>query len=689
MADIKELTKLVEQAALAVTMADTSEPDQMSSLQKTLEQISKQIGQADNISSEIIFQAKAAADSSSELISQITKQQTDNAQQSLQTVSETVSALQQLTEQISKGTKDIEITFMKQEVCGQPDSIIIPEDDIPIIMEFINEAAEHIESSEAALLKLESHPGDAEAINLIFRCFHTIKGTAGFLNLNDIVSLSHATEELLDAIRKSDLVLTLSIIDVVFESLDMLKTMMVELKQAVEKSQPLKKQSNLTCLLQKLKDSITLNAEEDLNEDDDKALDEILTAQTPDETSHNENKNNNPQNSETGNSTGENEKIKVSTNRLDNLVNMVGELVIAQSIVTQQANNSSSSKVQLCQKISHQGRIVNEIQELSMSMRMVPIQGVFQKMARQVRDLSRKACKNINFETQGAETELDRNLVDLVADPLLHMVRNAVDHGIEPTAQRTKASKKTVGNIKLSAFHRSGNIVIKIEDDGRGLDKNQILKKAIDKGIVTPGQELSDKQIYKLIFHAGLSTAKKVTNISGRGVGMDVVKKNIESLHGKIEVDSTSGKGSTFTLSLPLTLAIIDGQLVKVAGHRYIIPLVTIHESFRPNQKQISSIQGRGEMVMVRESLLPIVRLSRLFNTEQSPKDLTETLLVIVESDEKKFCLQVDELLDQQQVVIKSLGDGFVRAKGISGAAIMGDGKPSLILVVPEKVISI
>jgi len=346
MTDIKELTELVEQAALAVTMADTSEPKQLDSLKKTLNQISEQIDQADNISADLILQTKAATNSSSDLINQIIKQQTDNAEQSLQKVSETITTLQQLTEQISKGNKDIETTSPKQD-----NPITIPQDDVPIVMEFINEAAEHIESSETALLKLESSPSDAEAINLIFRCFHTIKGTAGFLNLNDIVSLSHTAEELLDTVRKGELVLTPSVIDVVFESLDTLKTMMTDLKQAAENNKPLKKQNKLSCLMQKLKDSTNLQPEEKLDEDDDKTLDEILTAQKPDETSHDENRN--QQNNTTNNFTDENEKIKVSTNRLDNLVNMVGELVIAQSMVTQQANNPSSSKVQLCQKISH------------------------------------------------------------------------------------------------------------------------------------------------------------------------------------------------------------------------------------------------------------------------------------------------------------------------------------------------
>jgi len=265
------------------------------------------------------------------------------------------------------------------------------------------------------------------------------------------------------------------------------------------------------------------------------------------------------------------EKIKVSTARLDNLINMTGELVIAQLMVSEQVNARTSTDHTLNRKIGHQGKIIRELQELSMSMRMVPIASVFHKMARLVRDLSQKAGKNINFVTSGEETELDRSIVDKIADPLVHMVRNSTDHGVESAEDRVKAGKNPAGRIELRAFHQAGNIVIEIEDDGKGLDKDRVLKKAIDNGIVDPGQDLTDEEIFKLVFHAGLSTAQKITSVSGRGVGMDVVKKNIEALHGKIDISSTPGKGTTFTIRLPLTLAIIDGQIVTIGKGRYIL----------------------------------------------------------------------------------------------------------------------
>ena len=263
------------------------------------------------------------------------------------------------------------------------------------------------------------------------------------------------------------------------------------------------------------------------------------------------------------------------------------------------------------------------------------------------------------------------------------MVRNSVDHGLEPEAERVAAGKTSTGRVELRAFHQAGNIVIEIEDDGRGLNKEKLLKKAIDNGIVDANQELSDDEIFKLVFHAGLSTAQKVTSVSGRGVGMDVVKKNIEALHGKIDISSTVGKGTVFTIRLPLTLAIIDGQIVTVGNDRYIIPINSIVRSLRPTAEQLSSVQNRGEMVMVRGQLMPMLRLYELFNSVPTTEDPTKALLVVVEEDNKKCCLLVDELLDQRQVVIKSLGDGLGKAEGVSGGAIMGDGRVSLILDVP------
>jgi two-component system chemotaxis sensor kinase CheA len=376
------------------------------------------------------------------------------------------------------------------------------------------------------------------------------------------------------------------------------------------------------------------------------------------------------------------DKIKVSTARLDELINMTGELVIAHSMVAEDIRKGASPDA-CWRNVTHQGKIVRELQELSMSMRMVPISGVFQKMARLVRDLSRKAGKKVDFRMSGEETELDRTIVDKIADPLVHMVRNSVDHGLETAEERRQAGKDVTGRVELRAFHQAGSIVIEIEDDGRGLDKDRILKKAVEKGIVPAGQTLSDDEIYRLIFHAGLSTARTTTSVSGRGVGMDVVKRNIEALRGPIDIVTAVGKGTTFSIRLPLTLAIIDGQIVSVGDQRYILPINAIEQSLRPTKEQVSTVMNRGEMAMVRGELLPVVRLHDVFKTGGARRDWTESLLVVVEENGRKCCLMVDELLGQQQVVIKSLGQAMGSIEGVSGGAIMGDGRVSLILDVP------
>ncbi|HOV76550.1 MAG TPA: chemotaxis protein CheA [Sedimentisphaerales bacterium] len=373
----------------------------------------------------------------------------------------------------------------------------------------------------------------------------------------------------------------------------------------------------------------------------------------------------------------------MSITRLDSLINLAGELVIAQLMVAEQVNSSESFEHELARKVSHQGKIVRELQELSMAMRMVPVQGVFQKMSRLARDLTRKAQKQVDFVTSGEETELDRTVVDKIADPLVHMVRNALDHGVERPEDRIKAGKNPTGRVELRAFHQAGNIVIELQDDGKGLDKEKIVKKAVDQGLVEPGQELSDEEAFKLIFHPGLSTAEKITSISGRGVGMDVVKKNIEALRGRVDISSIKGQGTTFTIRLPLTLAVIDGQVVRIGQARYIIPINAIVRSLRPTREQISTVQGRGEMVLERGELIPLVRLYRLLGVVPSTEEPTEALIVVVEEDGRKCCLMVDDLLAQQQVVIKSLGEALGRVRGVSGGAIMGDGRVTLILDIP------
>ncbi|KHE94183.1 MAG: chemotaxis protein CheA [Candidatus Scalindua rubra] len=370
--------------------------------------------------------------------------------------------------------------------------------------------------------------------------------------------------------------------------------------------------------------------------------------------------------------------VKVDTGKLDNLFDLVGELVIAKTLICgemKSVNNNGTSK-----NLSQLTKITKDIQDQVMSMRMVTLKQTFQKMSRLVRDVSQRSGKKVRFIISGEETELDKNVIEEIADPLVHILRNSVDHGIESAADRIAKGKPREGSVSLSAFHRGGNIVIEIKDDGKGLQKERILQKAIDKGLVNNQSSMTDNQIYNLIFAPGLSTADKVTNISGRGVGMDVVKKNIEKLRGKVDVTSQEGVGSTFTIRLPLTLAIIDGIVVNVGGTKYIIPTVSIEESLQPKQEEISTVKNQGEVINIRGNLLSLVRLHKLYNIKTTKTIPWESIVVVVEGAEGKYGVLVDELLGQQQVVIKSLGDRFKNVKGISGGAILGDGKVGLIL---------
>jgi two-component system chemotaxis sensor kinase CheA len=305
---------------------------------------------------------------------------------------------------------------------------------------------------------------------------------------------------------------------------------------------------------------------------------------------------------------------------------------------------------------------------------------LFQRTARLVRDLSRKAGKKVELETSGEETELDKTIAEELADPMMHMVRNAIDHGIETPEARLAAGKSEVARVRLAAYHQGGQIVVEIADDGRGLNREKILNKARQNGLIADGAQLSENEIFHLIFEPGFSTAEQVTDISGRGVGMDVVRKHVQKLRGRIDIQSRIGEGATFFIKLPLTLAIIEGLVVVVGKYRYIVPIFAVREMFRPAPEALATIQGREEMALVRGSLLPVVRLHRRFGVQPRSEDPCEGLLVVAECEGKPFCLLVDDLVGKQEVVIKSLGESLKNIAGIAGGAILGDGRVGLIL---------
>src|SRR3990172_4748184 len=363
---------------------------------------------------------------------------------------------------------------------------------------------------------------------------------------------------------------------------------------------------------------------------------------------------------------------------------MIGELVVVESMVVNAPEISQASSVRVRNCLAQLAKVTRDLQDVGMRMRMVPVAGVFQKMARMVRDLSRKSGKQVRLVTWGESREMDRSIVEQIADPLVHMIRNACDHGLETVEARVAAGKSPVGQVRLSAYHEGGSVVIEIADDGRGLDKDAIVKKAIEKWLISGADAMSEADIHGLIFAPGFSTAAKVTEISGRGVGMDVVKRNIEAMRGRVVITSAPGAGTKFKIILPLTLAIIDGMLVACGEERYIIPTLSIVESIQPDQKMLVSLAQRNEMINLRGEILPLLRLDRLFGLTGAKTDPTQALVVVVEGVGRRMGLLVDDVVTQQQVVIKSLGEGMGSTRFMSGAAILSDGRVGLILNVEE-----
>lgn len=376
--------------------------------------------------------------------------------------------------------------------------------------------------------------------------------------------------------------------------------------------------------------------------------------------------------------------IRVGIDKVDNLINLVGELVITQSMLSELGNNFDMSKIErLSSGLDQLLQNTKELQENVMRIRMLPISFAFNRFPRMIRDLSAKIGKKVDLQISGDQTELDKTVMEKIGDPLVHLVRNAIDHGIESVEERVAAGKPETGTIKLDAYHKGGNIVIEIVDDGKGIDAEVIAQKAIEKGVVSDTSGMTESQIYELIFEPGFSTAATVSDISGRGVGMDVVRRNIKALGGRIDIDSTKGQGSVFRVHLPLTLAILDGQLIRVGDEVFIIPLIAIVESLQIKPELVKNISGNMKVYRLRDDNVPIIPIQNEFGIENENADLEDSLLVVVEGDGCKVGLLVDDLLAQQQVVIKSLETNYKRVEGISGATILGDGSVAMIIDVP------
>ncbi len=574
----------------------------------------------------------------------------------------------------------------------------IAEDDMPILIDFVAEAQENLENIEINLIDLEQDPSNMDIINNIFRPFHTIKGVSGFLSLNKINTLAHTTENLLDSARSGDFLIDDAATDAILESVDTLKILLARTKEGTQRGFLLPEDDiDVDTLRGKLKTlqfamqrgekpplgEILLEKGDITKETLDTALE--IQKERPDkkigEILIQENKAGPKQVAAALMDQKQVKKttdtqVKVSTQKLDDLVDYAGELVIAQSMLRQQTASDPS----LSQSVTQLGQIVTNMQSIAMSMRMIPIKSTFMKMIRLVRDLSRKSGKEVQLNMIGEETEIDRNVVDALYEPMVHMIRNSVDHGIESKQDRLETGKSPEGQITICAYHKGGSIVIEIEDDGKGLDKDNILKKATDTGLVSENEQLTDAQIYDLIMQPGFSTAKTITDVSGRGVGMDVVKDGIEKFRGHLNIESQKGAGTKFTISLPLTLAIIDGMLVEVEKERYVIPTTAIQKAFKPEKKDCFTIEGKGEMVKDRGDLIPVIRLNEIYNNGSRDKFIWDNLVVVVESNDVKKALLIDELLGKDEYVIKNLGGSLEDVEGLAGGAILADGRVGLIL---------
>jgi two-component system chemotaxis sensor kinase CheA len=578
--------------------------------------------------------------------------------------------------------------------------------DTDLLGEFLAESGDLIAKAEDALLSLENDPEDMDAVGTVFRAFHTVKGTSAFMDLKLIAELGHHAESLLSRVRDREIRYSGGYADLSLRSLDMIKTLLAAVKGVLVSGGPLLKPQGYDELMDVLADPERHGISEESDECtlprlgdilvaqgavEREAIEELAAASSPDPLGQRLVKANAASLPDVGQALRTQRRmtckaqdvdasIRVSTERLDRLIDMVGELVIAHSMVAQDELLVGGAHHDMLKKVSHTSKIVRELQDMSMSMRMVPLKATFNKMARLVRDLARKVGKSVQFVSEGEETEIDRNLVDVIADPLVHMVRNAVDHGIETPDERERRGKPSSGVVHLCAYHSAGRVVVEIRDDGKGLDREAILTKARERGLIAEGTLLSDREVYNLVFLPGFSTAKEVTDVSGRGVGMDVVKKNIEALRGQAEILSEPGKGSIFRISLPLTLAIIDGMVVRVGSERYVLPTVSIIRSIKPESKDLATVLGRGEMLQLQGRLIPLFRLAELYQLEGAQKDLTNALVVVVEDDTQQAGLVIDELIGRQQVVIKSLGETMQNLPGISGGAIMPNGRVGLIL---------
>lgn len=575
--------------------------------------------------------------------------------------------------------------------------------DANLLNEFLTESEELLQQADQDLVTLESAPEDEELLNRVFRAFHTIKGTAGFMGFTQVVELTHQAEEVLNLLRKKERKVTRQTMDVLLVVLDQLRAMMEDIRQKTPR------QYDLSTLLGQLR---KLQAPEG----DQPMLGEIMVAQKV--INRAELEDSLEQANKTGQKLGEvlvdkqmasasqvrealvqqtapahsreaSRTIRVDVRKLDELMDLVGELVLERNRLvylsrdfTQQQLSQEKFEASFNQSTVRLNFLTEEMQVTCLKTRMVPIDVVFRKFPRMVRDISRNLGKEVELEVQGEDTELDKTVVEEIGDPLVHLVRNSLDHGVEAPEIRTAQSKPRKGKIRLEACQEGDYIVVRVIDDGAGIDPERIGRKAVEKGLLTPErvQAMSTREILNLIFLPGFSTVERVSDVSGRGVGMDVVRTNLKRLNGVVELDSSVGRGTTVTLKLPLTLAILPALLVRVAEETYALPLRAVLETVRIRSQDVHRVENE-EILRLRDQVIPLRRLRRFLDpTDRQSESDAWLFVVIVEVGGRKVGLVVDELLGQEETVIKPLGSYLRRVPGVAGATISGDGRVRLIL---------
>ncbi len=591
-----------------------------------------------------------------------------------------------------------------EEVKEEPAS---SEDDFPQMeitdemrVSFVQEGNELLQSTEQGLLAWGENPEEIDSIGDIFRNIHSFKGNCGFFGFAQIEKLSHQMENILDRVKSGSKLSVENPADQLLAALDVLQQAVNNISDGKDDTvenieQHLNELQALTAPLLGdflVEEGVKEEAISKAVETQKKPVGEILLQQGTASTEQvntalkkqQENINQAKAAAKPASRTktpAKRQDIRVELGKLDSLINLIGELVIAENMLIHNPDLKGLELENFNKAGQHMSKLVRELQEMAMTIRMIPVSGLFRRMIRLVHDISVKAGKKVDLELIGEETEMDKTVIETITDPLVHLLRNSLDHGLEPPDERLAAGKDEKGTVKLSARHEEGEVWVTIEDNGRGLNKEKILEKAMSKGLIEgDGSDMTDKQINNLIFAPGFSTAAQITDISGRGVGMDVVKKNLEKIKGKIDVSSTPGQGSKITLRIPLTLAIIDGMIVRVGTATCIVPTLSMLEAFRPEMDQITITPDGDELAQVRDNFLPIVRLHDILGKKPDSQQLADGILIVLESQETRFCLFIDEILGQQQTVIKGLSDFIGNVPGVSGCTILGDGGVCLIL---------